>query len=81
MMTRKYQNRFVLLSLVLVTFLALAQSVQACRCPDGDDSTLGKLESCTPALVRRKNQPDERDTQQKEETPSISVSHIVLLPD
>ena len=52
-MSRKYQNRFVLPVLVLLTFLAVAQRVQACQCPGGDNSTLGKFESARFVVVNK----------------------------
>jgi hypothetical protein len=52
-MSRKYQNRFVLPVLVLLTFLVVAQRVQACQCPGGDNSTLGKFESARFVVVNK----------------------------
>jgi hypothetical protein len=52
-MTRKHRKRFVLLLLVLITFLAAGQTVQACVCPDGDDSTLGRFESARFVVVNK----------------------------
>ena len=52
-MTPKHRKRFVLLLLVLVTFLAAGQAVRACVCPEGDDSTLGKFESARFVVVNK----------------------------
>ena len=52
-MTSNYRKRFVLLWLVLLAFLAVARSAQACKCPDGDDSTLGKFERARFVVVNK----------------------------
>ena len=52
-MTARYRKRFVLAMLVLVTFLAVGQTVQACVCADGDNSTLGKFESARFVVVNK----------------------------
>jgi len=52
-MTPKHRRRFILLSLVLVTFFKVEATVQACVCPDGDDSTLGKFESARFVVVNK----------------------------
>lgn len=46
-------QRFVLLLLVVVAFLAAGQCVQACHCPDRDESTLGKFERARFVVVNR----------------------------
>ena len=52
-MAPKHRKKFVFLLLVLVAFLAAEQTVQACVCPDGDDSTLGKFESARFVVVNK----------------------------
>ena len=52
-MTPHYRNRFVLLLPVLVTLVGVAQSVQACVCAGGDNSTLGKFESARFVVVNK----------------------------
>ena len=52
-MAPKHLTKFVLPLLVLVTLLALDQTAQACGCPDGDDSTLGKFQSARFVVVNR----------------------------
>jgi hypothetical protein len=52
-MTPKHRRRLVLLWLVLITSLTAAESVQACVCPGGDKSTLGKFESVGFVVVNK----------------------------
>src|SRR5687768_12176080 len=52
-MPPKYRKRFVLLFLALVISSAAFQTVQACVCPDGDDSTLGKFKSARFVVVNK----------------------------
>ena len=52
-MTPRRRNRFVPLLLVLFTFLAAGQTVLACVCPGGDNSTLGKFESARFVVVNK----------------------------
>ena len=52
-MTPKHRKRFLLLFVVLITFLTVAQTVQACDCPDEDASILGKFESSRFVVVNR----------------------------
>ncbi|HEY0765354.1 MAG TPA: carboxypeptidase-like regulatory domain-containing protein [Pyrinomonadaceae bacterium] len=52
-MTPKHRKRFLLLFVVLITFLTVGQTVHACDCPDEDRSILGKFESSRFVVVNR----------------------------
>lgn len=52
-MTHKFEKRFVLLLLSLVTLLAVGQDVQACVCSVSDDSTLGKFNRAQFVVVNK----------------------------
>jgi hypothetical protein len=52
-MIPKYRRRFVLLLPVIVTLIGAAQTVRACVCTDGDNSTLGRFESARFVVVNK----------------------------
>lgn len=52
-MTPNYRKRLVRWLLVLITFLALVQAVQACVCSKRDDSTLGKFDRARFVVVNK----------------------------